>query len=127
MQQKMITINQELYSSKNSRQFVRLKTGRTVLIKSHRAQEQEATLDEALKQNLSVWKDMIKDKPFPLEVHFSIKRATRRRWDWANILQGLADAMVKAGYIPDDDAAHFKPVYEDWSVDKENPSVSFWV
>ena len=122
-----IVIHQELYSSKNSRQFVRLRNGRTVLLKSKRAQEQEDTLEEALDKQMARWMEMADGKEFPIKVHFTVYRKTKRRWDWMNMIQGLADAMVEAGYIPDDSAEFFTPVFEEALQDKNDPRVEFWV
>ena len=42
---KKIILMTELYSSKNNMHFARLKNGRTILLKSKKAQEQEKILD----------------------------------------------------------------------------------
>ena len=125
--QHAIVINQEIYSSKNSRQFVRMRNGRTILLKSHRAKEQEDTLKTSLQQQANKWAKMAQGEAFPLTVCFCVWRKTKRHWDWQNIIQGLADAMVAAGYIPDDDTTHFTPKYILADYDKENPRVAFWI
>lgn len=122
-----ITIHQELYSSKNTRTFTRLKNGRTLLLKSRKAKEQEDTLETALKANFEQWKAMTKNKPYPLRVHFEVYRKTRRVWDWLNIIQGIADAMTQARYIPDDNTNFFTPVFDKAEYDKDDPRVIFWV
>lgn len=122
-----ITIHQELYSSKNTRTFTRLGNGRTVLLKSRKAKEQEDTLGTALKANFEQWKAMTANKSYPLRVHFEIYRKTRRVWDWLNIIQGIADAMTHAGYIPDDNTNFFTPVFDKADYDKDDPRVIFWV
>ena len=63
----------------------------------------------------------------PLSVGFFVYRKTKRRWDWANIIQGISDAMVKAGYLEDDSAEFFTPVFLGFKVDKENPRVELSV
>lgn len=98
-----------------------------LVIKSKIAIEQDKILKELLPKNKPVWEQMIKNKSFPLKVSFSIYKSTKRRWDWTNLIQGLADAMVKYGYIPDDDMSHFTPVFDKWGVDKENPRVEIEV
>lgn len=118
----MIVLNLELRSSKNSRKIVHAK-GRMLVIKSKIAREQDKVLADLLPKNKPVWDQMVKGKPFPLKVSFSVYKSTKRRWDWANLIQGLADAMVKYGYMPDDDTSHFTPVFDKWGVDKENPRV----
>lgn len=123
-----IVLNTELYSSKNSRKFVRnRRTGQTFIVKSARAQQQEKVLDALLNQNKEIWYEMVKEKKYPLRVGFYIYRKTRMRWDWVNIIQGLADAMVKAGYIEDDSAFYFTPYFIGWDIDKNNPRVEITV
>lgn len=119
-----IIIKIELRSSKNSRQFVRMKNGRTLLLKSKLAIEQDRILDEELKKNFNKWKNMISQKCLkPLKVCFFVYRGSKRRWDWLNIIQGLSDSMVKAGYIEDDSAEFFTPVFLGFEIDKNNPRV----
>lgn len=123
-----IILYTELYSSKNSRKFVRnRRTGQTFIVKSKRAQEQEKTLGVMLENHKQMWYQMIKEKKYPLNVGFYIYRRTRIRWDWVNIIQGLADAMVKAGYMEDDSAFFFTPVFLGWDIDKEHPRVEISV
>ena len=123
-----IVLYTELYSSKNSRKFVRNKrTGQTFIVKSARAQEQEKTLGVLLERHKPMWMQMVKEKKYPLRVGFYIYRRTRIRWDWVNIIQGLADAMVKAGYMEDDSAFFFTPVFIGWDIDKEHPRVEISV
>lgn len=125
-----IHLEGEIYSSKNSRQFFKNKyTGKTYLSKSKRAKEQESDLFSKLNtaQNINKWMKMGKNKEFPLKVGFYIVRKTHRRWDWQNIIQGVADALVKAGYLPDDSAVYFTPVYLGWEVNKEKPSVTITI
>ena len=44
-----------------------------------------------------------------------------------NIFQGLADMMVKCGWMPDDNADEFLPVFLGYEVDKNNPRVEIFV
>lgn len=123
-----IVLHTELHSSKNGRQFVRLKNGRTVLLKSKSATAQEKFFEEELAKNYHKWAQMTKDvKGFPLKVGFFVYRATHRRWDWMNIIQGLADGMVKAGYLEDDCVKFFTPVFLGYDIDKDDPRVEISV
>ena len=118
----------ELYSSKNSRQFVRLrKTGRTILLKSKRAQEQERTLAKQLDVYFDDWVKMVGMQRPPYFVCFYVYRKTYRKWDWTNIIQGIADAMVAADYLEDDNAYEFVPIFVGWEVDKNCPRTEIWV
>lgn len=123
-----IVLHTELYSSKNSRQFVKMRNGRTLLLKSKRASSQEKFFEEELAKNYHKWAQMTKDvKGFPLKVGFFVYRATHRKWDWTNIIQGLADGMVKAGYLEDDCAQFFTPVFLGYDIDKDDPRVEISV
>jgi len=69
----------------------------------------------------AVWKRMIDSKAYPLVVTYKVYRRTDARFDYINIVQNLFDAMVKAGYIPDDDARHLIPVPLQYEKDSKNP------
>ena len=123
----MITIPTELYSSKNSRQIFRLKDGRTIIAKSDVAKQNEKDLCFLLSLCFNQWKFETANKEYPLRVHFKIYRKTKRRFDYVNIVQNLLDCMVMSGWLPDDDADHILPVFEQYEVDKNNPSVKLFV
>ena len=122
-----IILYTDLYSTKNARQFRRLKDGRTILTKRYAVIKFEKQLDELLERHKPMWMEMIKDKKYPLKVGFYVYRRTRMRWDWQNIIQGLADGMTRNGYIEDDSASYFTPVYLGWDIDKEHPRVEIRV
>lgn len=122
-----IILYTDLYSTKNARQFRRLKDGRTFLTKRYAVQKFEKKLDELLQNHKPMWMEMIKDKKYPLKVGFYVYRRTKMRWDWQNIIQGLADGMTRNGYIEDDSAFYFTPVYLGWDIDKEHPRVEIRV
>lgn len=128
-----IVLHGEPRSSKNSRQVFRSKdaTGktRTIVAKSDNAKKQEVDYhwqlqDRAKKQ---LWESMTGNLLFPYLIHFRIVKKTKRRSDYVNMVQNCLDCMVKAGYLPDDDMDHVIPVFEPYSVDKENPRLEFWV
>lgn len=122
----MIIISGEIHSSKNSRRVFR-SGGKTIVAKSKQAKADESMLSQQLMLQQEKWKEMIEGKEYPIHVVFHFVRKTRRKWDFANLLQGVADAMVAAGYLPDDDVLHFIPHYGGHTVDKDNPGVEFWV
>lgn len=124
----IITISGEIHSSKNSRQIHRnQKTGRTFVAKSKSSKADEEMLWIQLLSQKDSWNQELSGASTPYYVGFYFIRATKRRWDFANLVQGVADAMVKAGYLEDDDVEHFIPVYAGHCVDKENPGVKFWI
>lgn len=123
----MIVLHCELKSSKNSRRVVRLRNGRTLVLKSQAASEQDKFFDKELPAHAEEWQKMIEGHSNPIKVGFYVYRQTKRRWDWMNILQGLADAMVKHMYLEDDDAYHFTPIFLGWDVDKNDPRIEISV
>ncbi len=128
-----IIIFGEAYSSKNSRQVFRSqdKNGktRTIVAKSDNAKKQEVDYHWQLsdRANKAKWEAMTGNLEYPLRVTFKLVRKTKRKFDYFNLCQNLADSMVKAGYLPDDDADHLIPVIEPYSIDKESPRIEFWV
>lgn len=118
-----IEIAGEVHSSKNSRLVVHGKYA----IKSKAAKADESMFAEQLAIQKSTWEEMVEGEEFPYYVTFIFFRRTRARWDFTNLVQGISDAMVKAGYIPDDDVEHFIPVYGGHEVDKLKPGVVFYV
>lgn len=54
---------------------------------------------------------MIQNKPLPLKVSFYFYRDSKRKWDFVNIVQVIADLMQKEGYLIDDDTKNFIPLY----------------
>lgn len=123
-----ITLPIELHSSKNGQQIVYNKRlERMLVIKKKSAREQDNELKVLLMANKRAWDKMCTDKEFPLKVGFYVYRQTKRRFDWVNIVQGLQDAMVKNGWLPDDSAIYLTPVFLGWDVDSKNPRVEITV
>ncbi len=119
-----ITLPIELRSSKNERMIVyNKKQGRPMIMKKPIARIEENQLSTLLAINRRTWEKMVEGKQYPLKVGFYMYRKTRRRFDWINLLQGIQDAMTKAGYIPDDNANYLTPVCLGWTVDAANPRV----
>lgn len=124
----MITIDGELYSSKNSRQIlVNKSTGRIFVSKSKVAKTDEIELTNKLVCLRWKFKDELKGKIPPYKMVFKIYRQTHRRFDYINIIQNLCDCMVKAGIIEDDDANNLIPAFEPYGIDKEHPRVDITV
>ena len=118
----MITINGELYSSKNSKQIVK-RGNKNILIPSKAYTSHAKHLQLQLALFKSKWLEETKHACKPFKISFKIYRKTRRRFDYVNIIQGLADEMVRTGWLTDDCADEFIPVFEPYEVDKNNPRV----
>jgi Holliday junction resolvase RusA-like endonuclease len=119
----IITIRGEIHSSKNSRQIFRSGNGRTYVVKSEAAKADEQIMLYQLIEQKPTWEA---SQSRNTHVCFHFIRKTHARFDFANIVQGIADAMVKAGYIEDDSVDFFIPVYAGYEVDKQNAGVRFW-
>jgi hypothetical protein len=117
----------DVFSSKNSKRIVKNKAGRLFLIKSKQALEGDKEIAPYMILNRDIFKEMTANKKPPLTVHFKFFRKTKRRFDYINILQSLADNMVKHGWLRDDCADEFLPVFELYDVDKLYPRVEIWV
>lgn len=94
---------------------------RNVVIKSAKAKAQEGDHHYQLSAQRRAFQKMIKGKSFPLNMRFMIYRRTHGRFDYLNIVQGLVDATVRAGLIPDDDAKHLIPSFLPYEKDSKNP------
>lgn len=113
-----IFISGNVPSSKNSNQW----TGK-FLIKSKVTQR----YIKSTKRDYEVLKGdflkMFKDEETPFKVGLYFIRDTHRRFDYINACQIVADLMVKNGWLVDDNADYFVPVFLGYKVDKENPGV----
>jgi hypothetical protein len=106
----MIKIFGEVHSSKNSHRIWNNKrTGQPFIVKSKASKADEKTFLEQFIDQRDEWKMMTYGKKYPLVVVFHFRRRTRAKFDYLNIAQGLADAMQKAGYFPDDCMNYFIP------------------
>jgi len=123
----MIFINRNTPSSKNSKQFVTLKNGKTMLLNSKTVQNyiKKSKADWLLNKNefLKMLKD--KEKPYRIELYFI--RDSKRRFDYINSAQIVFDLMQEYGYIDDDDSTNVIPVFKGFEVDKARAGVEIRV
>ncbi|WP_405355104.1 hypothetical protein [Fusobacterium polymorphum] len=119
----MIFIRGNTPSSKNSKQFVTLKTGKTLLINSKTVQKyiKESKADWLINKNefFKILKD--KEKPYKVELFFI--RDSKRRFDYINAAQIIFDLMQEYGYIEDDDSTNVIPIFKGFEVDKARAGV----
>lgn len=107
-------------SFKNSKQYVG--NGRLIMSK---------TVQKYLKEYEYQWKTIPYDfanENYPLLVGLHFVRGTKHKFDFHNMVQGVADLMVKHGWIKDDSMDYFIPVVlklngEFYSYNKEKPGV----
>lgn len=121
----MIDLKGELFSTKNHKQILRNRaTGKPFIATATRSKAAEAPLVLQLNALRREWEGLVSAKLLPLHLHFKIRRATHRRFDYINIVQGLLDVMVKAKWLEDDSADHVIPSFAPYVVDKLNPGVT---
>lgn len=123
----MINLSGEIHSSKNSRRIFRAGNGRPFVVKSKASKADEETLRLQLLSQRETWRAMLKGCTFPVTIAFAFRRQTKRAFDYVNLAQGVLDAMVKADYLPDDNANYVIPYFMPYRVEKKNPGCMFWI
>ena len=119
----MIFIKGNTPSSKNSKQFVILKNGKTMLLNSKTVQKyiKESKGDWLVNKNEFLKMLKGKEKPYRIELYFI--RDSKRRFDYINAAQIIFDLMQEYGYIDDDDSTNIIPVFKGFEVDKARAGV----
>ena len=119
----MIFIAGNTPSSKNSKQFVTLKSGKTLLINSKTVQKyiKESKADWLVNKNEFLKMLKGKEKPYKIELYFI--RDSKRRFDYINASQIIFDLMQEYGYIEDDDSSNIIPIFKGFEVDKVRTGV----
>ncbi len=123
----MIFITGNTPSSKNSKQFVTLKSGKTLLINSKTVQKyiKESKADWLLNKNEFLKMLKGKEKPYRIELYFI--RDSRRKFDYINAAQIIFDLMQEYSYIEDDDSTNIIPIFKGFEVDKAKAGVEIRV
>lgn len=105
-------------SSKNSKQW----TGKMLINSKTVMTYKKNTAGDYLRYKIP-FKNLIKDKEFPITVSFKFIRGSRHKFDYINPAQTVQDLMVKNGWIEDDNCTFMIPHFEPYEYDKENPGV----
>jgi len=123
----MIFIAGNTPSSKNSKQFVTLKTGKKLLLNSKTVQNyiKNSKADWLINKNEFLKMLKGKEKPYRVELYFI--RDTRKRFDYINAAQIVFDLMQEYGYIEDDDSTNVIPIFKGFEVDKVRSGVEIEV
>lgn len=123
----MIFIKGNTPSSKNSKQFVTLKNGKTMLLNSKTVQKyiKESKADWLVNKNEFLKMLKGKEKPYKIELYFI--RDSKRRFDYINAAQIVFDLMQEYEYIEDDDSTNVTPVFKGFEVDKARAGVEIRV
>lgn len=127
-----IVLYGEIYSKKNSKMFFKnKKTGRMFIASNSNVRNKEKDILTQLlqKDNIEKWLKQIDNKVYPIVVAFKFYRKTSRQFDYNNMSQIVADAMIKANYIKDDSMLYFIPDFKtfQWEKDKQNPRTEIFV
>lgn len=123
----MIFIKGNTPSSKNSKQFVTLKTGKTMLLNSKTVQKYIKNSKVYWVKNKTEFLKMLKDKEKPYKIELYFIRDSKRRFDYINAAQIIFDLMQEYGYIEDDDSTNVIPVFKGFEVDKARAGVEIRV
>lgn len=114
-----IFIPNEVRSKKNSRRFV----GHGMLIASKACMQYYKDSQPYWEQEKDDFLEMIKDLKPPYKVEFTFVRQTKRRFDYMNLGQTVADEMVKYRWILDDDFKNLNPSFGEVQFDRNNQGV----
>lgn len=114
----MIYIPGNVPSSKNSKQW----TGRR-LIESKTTRRYREHTELIYKLKAKEFHKMLEGLEPPYSVTFQFTRDSKRRFDYHNAVQIVADMMVKYGWIEDDNADYFLPVFLPYEYKKNDGGV----
>jgi hypothetical protein len=115
---KSIYIPGNVASSKNSKRW----TGK-FLIGSKTTMEYKKNTGQYYALYKKQFHSMVKDKKPPYRVEFTFIRDSKRRFDYCNAIQILADLMVEYGWIEDDNADILIPVFTPYQYKKNDGGV----
>ena len=119
----MIFIKGNTPSSKNSKQFVTLKNGKTMLLNSKTVQNYIKNSKADWIKNKTEFLKMLKGKEKPYKIELYFIRDSKRRFDYINAAQIIFDLMQEYGYIEDDDSTNIIPIFKGFEVDKVRTGV----
>jgi Holliday junction resolvase RusA-like endonuclease len=115
---KVFVINGSTPSSKNSRvytgkHFIASKATRKWVLETEKyfKTQKDSFLEELSKHNA------------PYKIEFKFVRGSKHKFDYINPAQTIQDAMVKHGWIEDDNCTVMIPFFAEYEYDKENPRV----
>ena len=123
----MIFIAGNTPSSKNSKQFVTLKSGKTLLINSKTVQKYIKESKVYWLVNKNEFLKMLKGKEKPYKVELFFIRDSKRKFDYINAAQIIFDLMQHYSYIEDDDSTNVIPIFKGFKVDKARAGVEIEV
>jgi len=120
MQHNMIYIPGNVPSSKNTKRIWNKRLVTAPIVVNYK----QAT-GFVYKTKAKEFHKMIKEMEPPYSVTFKFVRDSKRRFDYHNAIQIVADMMVEYGWIEDDNADYMLPVFLPYEYEKNNGGV--WI
>lgn len=111
-------INGATPSSKNSRVY----TGK-YLIASKATRKWVLSTEKDFKDQKDLFLKELSKHSAPYRIEFKFIRGSKHKFDYINPAQTIQDAMVKHGWIEDDNCTVMIPFFAEYEYDKENPRV----
>jgi hypothetical protein len=115
---KTFVINGATPSSKNSRVY----TGK-YLIASKATRKWVLSTEKDFKDQKDLFLEELSKHSAPYRIEFKFVRGSKHKFDYINPAQTIQDAMVKHGWIEDDNCTVMIPFFAEYEYDKENPRV----
>lgn len=115
---KVFVINGNTPSSKNSRVY----TGKHFIASKATRKWVAETQDDFINQKEEFIKELSKHEA-PYKIEFKFIRGSKHKFDYINPAQTIQDAMVKHGWIEDDNCTVMIPFFAEYEYDKEKPRV----
>lgn len=115
---KTFVINGATPSSKNSRVY----TGK-YLIASKATRKWVLSTEKDFKDQKDLFLKELSKHSAPYRIEFKFVRGSKHKFDYINPAQTIQDAMVKHGWIEDDNCTVMIPFFAEYEYDKENPRV----
>jgi len=115
---KTFVINGATPSSKNSRVY----TGK-YLIASKATRKWVLSTEKDFKDQKDLFLEELSKHSAPYRIEFKFVRGSKHKFDYINPAQTIQDAMVKHGWIEDDNCTVMIPFFAEYEYDKENPIV----
>jgi Holliday junction resolvase RusA-like endonuclease len=115
---KVFVINGSTPSSKNSRVY----TGKH-FIASKATRKWVLETEKYFKTQKDSFLEELSKHSAPYKIEFKFVRGSKHKFDYINPAQTIQDAMVKHGWIEDDNCTVMIPFFAEYEYDKENPRV----
>lgn len=115
---KVFVINGSTPSSKNSRVY----TGKH-FIASKATRKWVLETEKYFKTQKDSFLEELSKHSTPYKIEFKFVRGSKHKFDYINPAQTIQDAMVKHGWIEDDNCTVMIPFFAEYEYDKENPRV----